>query len=100
MIAEFINALLDDREPEIDVYKALAMTVPGIIGHQSALKHGGRMKVPSIDRGQASRVRRHAFSFRDFEELAAEHGMSLNHPSVAGFSVMLRNGKRACRCEL
>ena len=49
--AEFINALLEDREPAVDVFKALAMTVPGIIGHQSALKNGERLKVPSFDRG-------------------------------------------------
>jgi predicted dehydrogenase len=49
--AEFINALLEDREPVIDVYKALAITVPGIVGHQSALRKGERLKVPSFDRG-------------------------------------------------
>lgn len=48
--AEFIKALVEDREPEIDVYKALAMTVPGIVGHQSAMKKGERMKVPSFDK--------------------------------------------------
>jgi predicted dehydrogenase len=48
--AEFINALVEDREPEIDVYKALAMNVPGIVGHQSALKKGERMKVPNFDK--------------------------------------------------
>jgi predicted dehydrogenase len=44
--AEFINALVEDREPAIGVYKALAMTVPGIVGHQSALKNGERLAVP------------------------------------------------------
>jgi len=48
--AEFINALVDNREPAVDVYKALAMTVPGIIGHQSAMHGGERLKVPSFDR--------------------------------------------------
>ena len=48
--AEFINALLENREPAVDVYEALAMTVPGIIAHQSALKNGELMKVPSFDR--------------------------------------------------
>jgi hypothetical protein len=32
------------------VYKALAMTVPGIVAHQSALKNGERLKVPNFDR--------------------------------------------------
>ncbi|UCD28153.1 MAG: Gfo/Idh/MocA family oxidoreductase [Planctomycetota bacterium] len=48
--AEFINALLEEREPEIDLYESLAMTVPGIIAHQSALKDGEQLKVPNFDR--------------------------------------------------
>ncbi|MDA1315291.1 MAG: hypothetical protein O2968_18325 [Acidobacteria bacterium] len=48
--AEFINALVEDREPVIDVYESLAMTVPGIVGHQSALKDGEQMRVPRFDR--------------------------------------------------
>jgi hypothetical protein len=48
--AEFINALLEDREPAIDVYDALAMTVPGIIAHQSAMNSGEQMVVPQFDR--------------------------------------------------
>jgi len=49
LAAEFINALVEDREPVINVYEALAMTAPGIVGHQSALKNGERLKVPSFD---------------------------------------------------
>ena len=49
--AEFINALVEDREPVIDVYESLAMTAPGIVAHQSALKGGEQMSVPSFDRG-------------------------------------------------
>jgi predicted dehydrogenase len=48
--AEFIDAILAEQEPEIDVYKALAMTVPGIMAHQSALTGGALQKVPSFDR--------------------------------------------------
>ena len=48
--AEFINALVEDREPEIDVYEALAMTVPGIVAHQSAFKEGEQLPVPQFDR--------------------------------------------------
>ena len=50
LTAEFINALVEDREPVIDVYESLAMNVPGIVGHQSALKDGERMKVPVFDK--------------------------------------------------
>jgi len=48
--AEFVNALLEDREPEIDLYEALAMNVPGIVAHQSALNDGQQLPVPSFDR--------------------------------------------------
>lgn len=48
---EFVNALLENREPAVDIYEALAMTVPGIVAHQSALKGGEQMKVPAFERG-------------------------------------------------
>jgi predicted dehydrogenase len=47
--AEFVNALLEEREPEIDVYESLAMTVPGIVAHQSAYKDGEQLEVPQFD---------------------------------------------------
>ncbi len=46
---EFITAILEDREPLVNVYEALAMTVPGIVAHQSALKDGETLKVPQYD---------------------------------------------------
>ena len=51
--AEFVNALLEAREPEIDLYESLAMTIPGIIGHQSALKDGEQLSVPQFERPKA-----------------------------------------------
>ena len=50
LAAEFINALVEDREPAIDVYESLAMTVPGIVAYQSALKDGEQLEVPGFDR--------------------------------------------------
>jgi predicted dehydrogenase len=50
LTAEFINALVEDREPAVNVYEALAMTVPGIVAHDSSLKNGEQLKVPSFDR--------------------------------------------------
>jgi predicted dehydrogenase len=47
---EFIAALVEDREPAVDLYEALAMTVPGILAHQSSLKGGEQFKIPSFDR--------------------------------------------------
>ena len=51
--AEFINALLEDREPVIDLYEGLAMTVPGVVAHQSSLKDGEQLPVPQFDRPKA-----------------------------------------------
>lgn len=50
--AEFINALVEDREPEIDLYESLAMTVPGIVAHQSAFKDGEQLSVPQFERAK------------------------------------------------
>jgi predicted dehydrogenase len=46
---EFITAILADRQPLVNIYEALAMTVPGILAHQSALKGGERLKIPQFD---------------------------------------------------
>ena len=46
---EFINALVEDREPLIDIYESIAMTAPGIVAHNSALKGGERLKIPDFD---------------------------------------------------
>jgi hypothetical protein len=50
LTAEFINALLEDREPTVEIYEALAMTVPGIIAQKSAEKGGEQLKVPQFER--------------------------------------------------
>ena len=47
---EFVSAILEGREPAVDVYEALAMTAPGIVAHQSALKGGRQMDVPGFDK--------------------------------------------------
>jgi hypothetical protein len=46
---EFVSAILEDREPLVNVYEALAMTVPGVIAHQSALKDGESLEIPQFD---------------------------------------------------
>ena len=47
---EFIDALVHNRRPTVDVYEALAYTVPGIIAHESALRDGERLKIPQYVR--------------------------------------------------
>ena len=37
------------REPIINIRESLAMTAPGIVAHQSALKGGELLKIPSFD---------------------------------------------------
>lgn len=46
LMCEFVDAILRDRRPLVDVTQALAMTVGGIVAHQSALKDGELLKVP------------------------------------------------------
>ena len=46
---EFIDALVHNRKPAIDVYEAVAYTTPGIVAHQSSLKGGEQLKIPSFD---------------------------------------------------
>ena len=46
---EFIDALTHNRQPAINVYEALAYTVPGIVAHKSALRNGELKKIPQFD---------------------------------------------------
>jgi len=43
---EFVDAILRDRKPWVDVAQALNMTVAGNVAHQSALKDGELLKIP------------------------------------------------------
>ncbi|MBI2432853.1 MAG: Gfo/Idh/MocA family oxidoreductase, partial [Candidatus Hydrogenedentes bacterium] len=43
---EFINSILENRKPLVNIAWALNMTVAGIVAHQSALKDGELMKIP------------------------------------------------------
>ena len=45
-MSEFVDAILRDRKPWVDVAQALNMTVAGIVAHQSALKDGELLKIP------------------------------------------------------
>jgi len=47
---EFVDALMHDRRPTVDIYEALAYTVPGIVAHESALRGGALMKIPQFER--------------------------------------------------
>lgn len=47
---EFIDALVNNRQPEVNIYEALAYTAPGIVAHRSALRNGEYMKIPNFDK--------------------------------------------------
>ncbi len=42
---EFVRAVVEDRHPEVNVWEAIAYTLPGIIAHQSALEGGRPLKI-------------------------------------------------------
>ena len=46
---EFIDSIINNREPKVNIREALAYTVPGIIAHESAMKDGEQLKIPSFD---------------------------------------------------
>jgi predicted dehydrogenase len=46
---DFIESILLDRKPIVDISAALNMTLAGVIAHKSALKGGEWMKIPQFD---------------------------------------------------
>jgi predicted dehydrogenase len=46
LMSEFVEAILLERKPLVDVAQSLNMTVSGIVAHQSALKDGELLKIP------------------------------------------------------
>ncbi len=47
---EFIDSILGQRRPAVDVLEAVAYTAPGIVAHQSALKEGELLRIPDFGR--------------------------------------------------
>jgi hypothetical protein len=48
LMDEFVTAILQNRQPLVDVAAALNMTVAGVVAHQSALKDGELLKIPQF----------------------------------------------------
>jgi len=46
LMSDFVDAILRDRKPIVDIVQALNMTVAGMVAHQSALKNGELLKIP------------------------------------------------------
>ena len=49
---EFVSAVLEKRNPEVDIYEALAYTVPGFYAHQSALENGKMLRIPDYGKNK------------------------------------------------
>jgi predicted dehydrogenase len=49
---EFIRSIVEDRHPSVNIWEAIAYTLPGIVAHQSALRNGVSLKIR--DYGKAS----------------------------------------------
>ena len=45
----FVEAILENRTPPVNIAWALNMTVAGIVSHMSALKDGELMKIPQFE---------------------------------------------------
>jgi predicted dehydrogenase len=48
LMNDFVESILADRKPLVDVIAALNMTVAGVVAHASALKGGELMKIPQF----------------------------------------------------
>jgi predicted dehydrogenase len=48
LTAEFVEAILTDRDPIVDINMALNLTVPGIVAHESALRDGETLRIPQF----------------------------------------------------
>ena len=46
---EFVDSIVKERKPKVDIYEAIAYTAPGLVAHESALKGGEWLKIPSFD---------------------------------------------------
>jgi len=50
---EFVSAVIENRVPEVNIWEAIAYTLPGIVAHQSALNGGERLKIRDYGKAPA-----------------------------------------------
>jgi hypothetical protein len=46
VVADFLGAIFEDREPPIGLHAALDMTLPGLVSQQSIAEGSGWLPVP------------------------------------------------------
>ena len=50
---DFVQAVVENRHPEVNVWEAAACTAPGLVAHESALNDGERRQIPDFGRAPA-----------------------------------------------
>ncbi len=50
---EFVSAIVEDRHPAINIWEAIAFTLPGIVAEQSALRGGELLKIKDYGKAPA-----------------------------------------------
>ena len=50
---EFIRSIKEDRTPAVNIWEAVAFTLPGIVAHQSALRDGEPLKIRDYGKAPA-----------------------------------------------
>ena len=46
LVRDFLNSILNDTKPPIDVVRAMDMSVPGLIAHEAAMEGGVWKEIP------------------------------------------------------
>ena len=47
-LRDFVDSILHDTQPTLDVYRALDFTVPGLVSEQSIVNGGTPVEVPNF----------------------------------------------------
>jgi predicted dehydrogenase len=53
LVHEFVSAVLADRTPAVNIWEAIAYTLPGILAHQSALRNGETIRIRDYGKAPA-----------------------------------------------
>jgi len=48
MVKDFINCLVENKKPALDVDFAINMSLPGILAHESAVQGGVPIEIPEF----------------------------------------------------
>jgi len=46
LVHEFVDSIVNERQPRLNVWQAVRYCAPGLVAHQSALKDGETLKIP------------------------------------------------------